>query len=199
MNLDIMLIRLTVINNVLAATLTLVGVYIIATPFMPLVTYKTKTIANATNIRKATAALKTPAVADDTPLDNRIRIPKLLVDESILEGNSINVINKGGTWLRPHSVKPFVKGNTVIVGHRFTYSNPETSSFYNLDKLALGDEIAVFWDHKRYVYEVFNTYVTNPKDVNVEAMSSESELTLYTCTPLWTARDRLVIKAKLVL
>lgn len=193
-----MIIRLKTINNLLAITLILVGLYILISPFVPLLTYRTKTFTNATNIKKATAALKVPAVANDIPQDNRIRIPKLLVDESILQGNSINVIDKGGTWLRPHSVEPSVKGNTVIVGHRFTYSNPEKSSFYNLDKLAIGDEIAVFWEHKRYVYEVFNTYVTNPKDVSVEAMSPESELTLYTCTPLWTARDRLVVKARLL-
>jgi sortase (surface protein transpeptidase) len=32
----------------------------------------------------------------------------------------------------------------------------------------------------------------------VEAPTDEHILTLYTCTPLWSAKDRLVIKARLI-
>jgi sortase A len=82
-----------------------------------------------------------------------------------------------------------------LVGHRFTYAG--AAVFYNLDKVKSGDQIIVYWHGKAYEYKVFNISQVSPNKASVEAPTNESILTLYTCTPLLTAKDRLVIQAVL--
>jgi sortase A len=129
------------------------------------------------------------------PSENTLIIKSLGMREKIFEGESIYTVNRG-VWRRPHTSTPDQGGNTVMVGHRFTYSGQ--SVFYNLDKVKQGDEITVFWNSKAYTYVVDGIGVVPPEAVEVEAPTAEPRLTLYTCAPLLTAKDRLVIRAKLL-
>jgi LPXTG-site transpeptidase (sortase) family protein len=38
--------------------------------------------------------------------------------------------------------------------------------------------------------------IVDPSAVEIEAPTTQKQLTLYTCTPIWTAKERLVIIAK---
>ena len=111
-----------------------------------------------------------------------------------MEGNSIAIISKGGTWRRPQSATPLDDGNTVIVGHRYYGSN--VSTFYHLDKVLVGQKLALYWEGQEYLYEVTESKVVGPSAVEVEAPTQDKRLTIYTCTPIWTAKNRLVIIAK---
>jgi sortase A len=51
------------------------------------------------------------------------------------------------------------------------------------------------WEGKPYRYMVKNILVVSPSQINIEEPTGENILTLYTCTPLWSAKDRLVIQA----
>jgi sortase A len=82
------------------------------------------------------------------------------------------------------------------VGHRFTYAGPAV--FYFLDKIQLKDKIYVDWQQKRYIYEVQNIKEVPPTALSVHAATNKPVLTLYTCTPLLTAKNRLVITSKLL-
>ncbi len=187
---------LRVINNILAFVVIIIGLYLVLSPFIPDLLYKIRKVSQNTKIQAQTSKLNQPPIESDIPSDNRLQIPKLSLDERIYEGRSINLISKGGTWLRPSTANPSESGNSVIVGHRFNYNRPAT--FYNLDKLVFKDKIAVFWEKKRYIYEVYEVLTVSPSDVSIEASTDKPGLTLYTCTPLWTARQRLVIKTRLV-
>lgn len=82
----------------------------------------------------------------------------------------------------------------MLVGHRFTYDG--NGVFYHLDKLKVGDQLAVFWEGKKYQYTVTETKVVPATATEVEDQTQDPQLTLYTCTPLWSAKDRLVVIAK---
>ena len=130
----------------------------------------------------------------DTPKDNRLIIPKLALDEHIWQSTNPWILNKG-VWARPNASTPPQGSNTVLTGHRFTYDGPAT--FYSLDKLANGDKIIVYWEGKEYDYTVIDTKVVPPTAIEIEKSTTEKQLTLYTCTPLWSAKNRLVVIAKL--
>lgn len=100
-----------------------------------------------------------------------------------------------GVWRLPYTSTPDKGGNTVLVGHRFTYTEPQ-GVFYFLDKIRVGDAITVYWQGKPYEYVVMSTSVVPPTDLAVEAQTTTPRLTLYTCTPLWTAQNRLIVVAE---
>jgi LPXTG-site transpeptidase (sortase) family protein len=130
---------------------------------------------------------------------NRLFIPKIGVDTQILEGLSEKIISvEEGAWRDPNTAVPTIQGNMVIAGHRFQYLPPNTTTFYHLDKLENGDTIKVYWEGKEYIYEVNNIFEVTPDQIWIKEQGSENELTLYTCTPVFTSEKRLVVKAKLI-
>jgi sortase A len=130
------------------------------------------------------------------PKDNRIVIPKIGVDAPITEGTSTSALDQG-MWRRPNSSTPDKGGNTVITGHRVLRTKGPIT-FYFLNKVALNDEVYIYWKGKEYVYKVFAIKVVNPDQVDIENETKDSIITLYTCTPAWTSKFRLVVKAKLI-
>lgn len=127
------------------------------------------------------------------PKTNNIVIPKIGVDTQILEGKSAQTLNNG-LWHRPKTSTPDLGSNTVITGHRFMYSTGN-KTFYHLDKLAVGDPITVYWKGKAYGYRVTKQEVVPPTQTQIEESTTDERLTLYTCTPLWTSKNRLVVTA----
>lgn len=134
------------------------------------------------------------------PSGHRLVIPKIGVDTPIVDGNNIDILNSvEGVWREIKSRSPETPGNMTLAGHRFQYLPPNSTTFYNLDKLEEGDNIIVFWDSKTYIYKIFKTFEVTPDHVEILNDSDiEHEITLYTCTPVYTSTDRLVVKAKLV-
>lgn len=88
----------------------------------------------------------------------------------------------------------------VIAGHRFQYLPPNTNTFYNLEDLKLDDKIIVFWKGKNYVYQVYSTFEVTPEETGIRDNNPDipHEITLYTCTPLYTSQNRFIVKAKLI-
>jgi sortase A len=119
----------------------------------------------------------------------------MLLDEPVFEGKTQATLSKG-LWRRPHGSTPAKENNTVIVGHRLTYTNPR-GSLYHLDKVRAGDSIGVTWDNKKYLYTVVEIKVVKADETAVEAPTDTPRLTIYTCTPLWLPKDRLVVVAEL--
>ncbi len=69
--------------------------------------------------------------------------------------------------------------------------------FYLLKKLDVGDEIIVFFSDKKYVYEVKDKKIVNPKNSEyIQPKSGEEELVLMTCDPPGTNWNRLLVFAK---
>ena len=120
-------------------------------------------------------------------------IPKIGIESPIIEGGNESALSKG-SWHLPDTGTPDT-GNMVIGGHRFAYLPPNNTTFYNLDKLKNGDSIYVWWDRKIYKYTVYESIIVNPTDLSIENNTPTPTLTLLTCTPLWTASMRLIVKA----
>ena len=102
-----------------------------------------------------------------------------------------------GFWHFPTSVYPGQKGNSVVIGHRFQYLPPAKNTFFNLDKVKIGDNIKINQDEGTYTYIVTDIQIVEPNDVSILQKTDDYRLTLITCTPLWTSEQRLVITAKL--
>jgi sortase A len=128
---------------------------------------------------------------------NRLIIPTIGVHIGVVEGSDESVLYRGA-WRRPGTGTPDVGGNTVITAHRFYYVPPNNKTFYNLNKLEVGAKIFIFWNEIEYVYEVYEKFVVEPDQTEIERHMDGNILTLYTCHPLWTADQRLVVRAKLV-
>lgn len=185
------------VNIVLVVLIVAINGYVLAAPQIPRIElwrHKRQTNAVAGLPYKTTLDAHSTAPRKDTPSDNRLVIPKIALDEHIYTGDSAYLVNKG-VWARPNTSTPPKGGNTVLVGHRFTYDGPAT--FYSLDKVAKGDNIVVYWEGKEYDYQVETISVVPPTAIEVEAPTKDAQLTLYTCTPLWSAKNRLVIVSKL--
>jgi LPXTG-site transpeptidase (sortase) family protein len=181
------------INRLMLVAIILINAYVILTPFFPALLFWAQKHQGTTYKRLATA-VHTPSVQKSEP-GNRLIAPSMLFDEQFYEGKDMRTLNQGA-WHIPYSSTPDKGGNTVIIGHRFTYTNPR-GTFYNLDKLKVGDEVAVQWDNKKYVYKVRDSKVVPPDATYVENPSTDPILTLYTCTPLWNPKERLVVTADL--
>lgn len=188
-------LQLRHVNNLLFAATTLVLLYIITAPLLPAALFWAQT-HSSNRMQQLSARLgvptkSVPAIATS----NRLVVPSMLLDTPINEGTDLRAL-RSGTWRRPNGSTPDKGGNTVIVGHRFTYTNPR-GTFYLLNKIKVGDQIGVFWNGKRYLYKAASVSVVPPTDTAVEAPTRNAQLTLYTCTPLWLPKDRLVIVANL--
>ncbi|MEI6462509.1 MAG: class E sortase [bacterium] len=133
------------------------------------------------------------------PNTNRIVIPSISVDMPIVEGASENSLNQG-IWRIPGTGTPG-KSNMVMAGHRLGYSFlPEEirnkTSFYNLDKLKVGDYVIIYWYGKEYDYKITGGEIVEPTRIDIENPTTSPQLTLFTCDPIGTRQKRLVRYAK---
>ena len=130
------------------------------------------------------------------PSDNELIIPSIGVDETIVEGSSDGVLDSG-VWHRPGTSSPNLLGNTVLAGHRYAFlSGPKT--LYFLDRVSVEDEMIVAWKGSEYHYQVDSSTVVLSTDIAIEASSPTAKLTVYTCTPIWSETNRLVVTGHLV-
>jgi sortase A len=130
---------------------------------------------------------------DDGDSLTRIEIPDLEVDVVVVEGVSSSAL-RAGAGHYPSTPLPCEAGNVAIAGHRTTYGRP----FHDLDLLEPGDEIRLRIPIGECTYRVTETVITTPNDVGVIAGTADNRLTLTTCHPKGSARQRLVIVAELV-
>ena len=136
------------------------------------------------------------SIPDEGAAFAEIRIPALdsLADGwAVVEGVSVADL-KNGAGHMPWTPMPGQPGNSVISGHRTTYGAP----FSQLDELVAGDTIEVETALGTHVYAVRNVNVVKPTDVWVTHPRSGAWLTLTTCNPEFSARERLVVFAELV-
>ncbi len=195
-----------IMNHVLLVVLVVLAGYIMFIPFVPEVVAMYAKRTDTTRGFRYQSKLSLDAVQENQieieslkpiPKENVLVIPQIGVDSVIVEGAGPDALDRG-LWRRPHSSTPDKGGNTVITGHRFMYSSgPKT--FYNLDEIKLGDKFFMYWEGKEYDYEVIDVFTVEPNQTEIESETSEPILTLYTCTPLWSASQRLVVRAKLIM
>ena len=123
-----------------------------------------------------------------------IVIKKIGVDWIVREGVQLADLAQGPGHY-PGTPLPGQIGNAAIAGHRTTHGAP----FYNVNELAPGDQIQIRTFAGTYTYVVYKTpFPVDPTDYGVVANTPDAELTLTSCNPRYSARQRIVIKAKLL-
>ena len=129
-------------------------------------------------------------------LNTKIIINSIDVEGLVYEGTDAHTMNKG-FWHFPPSSFPGQKGNMVVIGHRYAKLPPNKDTFFNLDKVKVGDKIEVIQNNNQFTYIVTETKVVEKNDISVLQDYSDYRITLITCSPLWTSKQRLVIVGKL--
>jgi sortase A len=189
--------KLSKVNNVLLALIILIDGYIIVGPLVPAIIFHIEGhTAKRHELTTKIHSTQKPAAAK--PQANQLIVPSMLLDQPIYDGpasQQYQILNKG-IWRFNTGNTPDKGGNTILIGHRFTYTNPR-GVFYYLNKVKMGDEIGVWWNNKEYLYKVNSISEVLPTDTAIEKNTTQPELTLFTCTPLWLPKDRLVIVANL--
>lgn len=123
----------------------------------------------------------------------RVSIPKIGLDAIVVEGATRKQLAIGPAHIKDTAL-PGETGNAVITGHRDTF-------FRHIYELQKGDAIFVRRNGEVFKYEVTGKKIVKPEDVSVLQQTTDAELTLITCYPVYyigPAPDRLVVFSKLV-
>ncbi len=130
-------------------------------------------------------------------IQDRLVIEKAGINLALIQSQSSGALWKGG-WVFPNTSTPDKGGNTVIFGHRFRYLPPISNTLYSLDKVNIGDKFSVTWRGINYQYVVSGRNVIDPTDLSVLNPTSDSRITIVTCFPLFSSKQRLVIVGELI-
>ncbi|MGQ0849192.1 MAG: sortase [Actinomycetota bacterium] len=149
-------------------------------------------VPSTTSLAPQPDLLVEPPSAQGQPF-GRMIAEKIGLDAVIFEGVDPDTLKLGPGHM-PDTPLPGQPGNAVLSGHRTTYGRP----FYDLDLLARGDTISIETALGINVYAVREILVVRPTDVWVTDPIDGAWLTLTTCNPRFSARERLIIQAELV-
>jgi sortase A len=131
----------------------------------------------------------------------RLRIPKISLDVVVVQGTTPAALRAGaGHYI--DTPLPGQPGNVGIAGHRTTYGRP----FNRLNELAEGDLVELETPFDVFTYRALppfeghsNPWVVLPTQYEVLSQALQgSFLTLTTCHPKGSAKQRLVMRFELV-
>lgn len=95
--------------------------------------------------------------------------------------------------------------NKVIAWHSSYWKDKPAfykTHFQKIIWMEKWDEIWIFernkkWFFDKYIYKVTKSYNTDDEDISIlESRKNKSELTLFTCTPIWWITWRWIVKAE---
>jgi len=189
--------------------LIIIGLAIISYPFWPAIgyalhkprptlPYQTK-LSNLNANNPLNNLPRLPEIGNrPVPADNRLVIPSINVDMSILEGPNEQTLNRGGIWHIPNTSNPKQGSNTVLSGHRWQYLPPSNATLYLLDKVQVGEPVIVYWQGQEYDYRITGREVVDPNRIDILGPTAEPRLTIFTCTPLYSTKQRLVLYGSII-
>ena len=122
----------------------------------------------------------------------RISMPTLGRSYVVVEGVGRIALHSGPGHY-PDTALPG-RGKTVaIAGHRTTYLAP----FRTIDRLGPGDPVILDMPYGRFVYRVEDTRIVPPTETEVKRDVGYDRLVLTACHPLYSAKSRIVVFARL--
>ena len=122
-----------------------------------------------------------------------IHIPKLNIHAGVIKGTSKPQLKKGPGLYEKSPLVTEEGANVCIAGHRTTYG----AWFRNTNKLKKDDEIHIVFNSFTYIYKVEKVFAVHKKDWSITEPTGYSALTLTACHPPGSAKQRLVVRAKL--
>ncbi len=122
----------------------------------------------------------------------RVKIPAIYLDEEICKLER-EICLDYGIWMKYFDKR----GNILLTGHSFTILPFGAGVFYALSDLKIGDIIYIKYE-KNLVYIVEDILIVSRYDLEIENFEKlENTLVLYSCFPLWSASERIVVRATL--
>ena len=122
----------------------------------------------------------------------RLTILSANINHYVVFGATLNKLEYGPGYILGTSL-PGSGGNFAIAGHRTTYGAP----FGNLDKTEVGDTILFQTNTNQYEYVITEVKIVSPEDTYVLGNFGDDRITLSTCHPKFSARQRLVVVGEL--
>lgn len=192
------------VRTTLSLTSLILGLVIIALPFAPWIIfhslqpapslpYQTQLAGRSDLLPNIKPKDREQNAQKPKPTGNRLVIPKIGVDVNIVEGQNEKALWQG-IWRYPSGSTPDQGSNTILTGHRFQYlAGPRT--LYLLDQMQVNDVIIVYWSGQEYDYRVTSRKIVNPDAVEILDATKEPRLTVFTCTPVFSTKQRLVLFA----
>lgn len=149
------------------------------------------------------------------PPDTRLIVPRINQNVPVIGVRNDNLVARkwedleadiqkalrNGVIHYPGTALPGENGNVVLTGHSSYYAwDPGRFKdvFALLHDVKMGDRLVMYFNQKKFVYEVENIKIVTPEKVDVLGPTSKEQLTLITCTPIGTNLKRLILTAKLV-
>ncbi|MGA9277043.1 class E sortase, partial [Ilumatobacter sp.] len=165
----------------------------VTTPAVPVTTAPVEPAPETTVAEPEPAPTVVPVENGDAVA--RLEIPSIDVDAIVVAGVDKGDLQKGPGHF-PETPMPGQFGNAAIAGHRTTYGQP----FRNVDQLEPGDEISVTTLSGTFVYGVTGTQIVDPSyyQAVVTTDPTIANLTLTSCHPVFSARQRIVISSELI-
>lgn len=151
----------------------------------------------STSAAAAAASQPDPAAAPE------LIIPKLsvrapIIFESSYKESKVQLALRKGVVHYGTTAEPGKNGNSVIIGHssgQLWAPGDYKFVFTLLDKLQPGDTVTINYKGTRYLYRVQGSKIVPPTDFSVLDQTSQPTLTLITCTPVGTSKNRLIVSA----
>lgn len=151
-------------------------------------------------------SIPTPSPTSFIPSSEaRLVVPKLGIDALIIWNVEEQDISKeliNGVVHSKGTALPGEVGNVFIIGHSSYYSWVQSdykAVFALLDKLAPGDKIYIKYNTALLTYDIEDSKVVSPNQLDVMAQPPGYTLTLMTCVPVGTNLNRLVVTAKQIM
>ena len=133
--------------------------------------------------------------------DLTLKIPKLDVNASILDGTELSVLRKGLGLYEYAQLPSDENANVSIAGHRngvFAGKITDNTPLYYINTLTEGDYLYLTDSQNVYQYLWQSTSVIEPNDWSVIYNQGYGCITITTCTPIGIADHRLVVRGELV-
>ena len=110
-----------------------------------------------------------------------LEIPKINLRKGFTSiDDKNNDVNKNIEVLKESDMPNVVGGNLIIAGHSGT---GRIAYFNNINKLSNKDIINIYYNNKKYIYEVVDKYEIDKKGImNIRKDKNKTTLTLITCS-----------------
>lgn len=148
-----------------------------------------------TSVASTPITTPAPVIPKVGDIVGKLTIPSIKVSKWIIAGVGYKQLEKG-PGLFAGSPLPGQLGNVAIAGHRTTYGAP----FSRIDEIQKGDIITIDTSAGSFAYEVNNKpRIVSATDVAVVKTKDETvaSLTLVSCHPKWTSKQRIIVTAVL--
>lgn len=135
-------------------------------------------------------------------------IPKINVEAPIfypsinlnnLEDEIMKLLEKGVVH-RPETQLPYQNGNFFILWHSSNFAwlkSDYNDVFAKIDLLKEWDEVYVYYEGRKYTYKLYEKKVVDPSAIEEYGYIPWRNLSIMTCYPIWSIKNRLIAKFRL--